>query len=95
MEVRDGLTVLVQYGENKLPQRIKRDEKERDRDILQAVFDNEKHMCWSFRWPVMSVMAGRWLSLSANGEVPPPPAPIVLDTSEHRAVFCRPTMSVV
>jgi hypothetical protein len=55
MEVRDGRTALVQYGENKLPQRLKRDEKERDRDILQAVFDNGKHLRWSFRWPAMSV----------------------------------------
>ena len=42
MEVRDSSTVVEQYGENKLPQRITRDEKERARDILQAVFDNGK-----------------------------------------------------
>ena len=45
----------INMARTSCPKESKRDEKERDRDILQAIFDNRKHLCWSLRWPMMSV----------------------------------------
>ena len=89
IQIRDGRTSLDQYGENERSPRLTQDEKEQGRAILRAAFD--KHLRWALRWPVMSVMAGcgfRPLAVRLQErEMQAPPAPVALDTPEHRRAF--------